>query len=340
MLSFASGPLTASIMFVGEAPGRLGADETGIPFHGDRAGFNFEDFLKAAGISRQTVFITNAVLCNPRDSAGNNASPSKDEIANCAAHLKKQIDILDPKLVVTLGATALNAVALIKPHELTLKSSVRTASAWYSRTLIPLYHPGQRALVHRSQANQRQDYQFVADTLRKVTTDKRQSLSNSRPRSSLEKIVNDIVREAGELSYFSLHKIVYLLEYKFWIEFNARLTSSYFIRQKDGPYCPELHYKRLRNIPKLKIESKREGLFVSSSISKDLFSTESQNDEATSQLPIELESFVNEVIQSLQGDSEAELKTKAYLTRPMRNILRDEKKGRLNLNNSPIEFIK
>ena len=59
------GPITASLMFVGEAPGHRGAHITGIPFHGDQTGNNFETLLESAGIAREDVFITNAVLCNP-----------------------------------------------------------------------------------------------------------------------------------------------------------------------------------------------------------------------------------------------------------------------------------
>src|SRR4051812_33858855 len=75
-----AGPLSANIMFIGEAPGRLGADETMIPFHGDRAGENFERLLGQAGLDRYSIFVTNAVLCNPRDEKGNNAPPTRLEI--------------------------------------------------------------------------------------------------------------------------------------------------------------------------------------------------------------------------------------------------------------------
>src|SRR5579872_1859340 len=80
VLSRSAGPLNAVIMFIGEAPGRLGADESGLPFHGDKAGHNFEALLRHVGLSRYDVFVTNAVLCNPRDTAGNNAPPSRQEL--------------------------------------------------------------------------------------------------------------------------------------------------------------------------------------------------------------------------------------------------------------------
>ena len=73
VLSRAAGRIDAKIMFIGEAPGRLGADSSEIPFHGDKAGHNFEELLEFAGLTRASVFVTNAVLCNPRDASGNNA---------------------------------------------------------------------------------------------------------------------------------------------------------------------------------------------------------------------------------------------------------------------------
>ena len=78
VLSWANGWPNAPLMFVGEAPGRLGADRTTIPFHGDKAGDNFARLLELASISRSQIFVTNAVLCNPRDVQGNNASPTFD----------------------------------------------------------------------------------------------------------------------------------------------------------------------------------------------------------------------------------------------------------------------
>ena len=67
VLSEKNGNIDSKVIFIGEAPGRLGADRTGIPFYGDQAGKNFEWLLQFAGVTRQQVFITNAVLCNPRD---------------------------------------------------------------------------------------------------------------------------------------------------------------------------------------------------------------------------------------------------------------------------------
>jgi uracil-DNA glycosylase len=65
VLSDANGNVNSKILFVAEAPGRLGADRTGIPLYGDQTGDNFEVLLADVGWKREQVFITNAVLCNP-----------------------------------------------------------------------------------------------------------------------------------------------------------------------------------------------------------------------------------------------------------------------------------
>ncbi|MCC7105701.1 MAG: uracil-DNA glycosylase, partial [Chloroflexi bacterium] len=65
VLSGANGSPLAPLMFIAEAPGRLGAERTGVPFSGDQAGRSFELLLREARLTRTEVFVTNAVLCNP-----------------------------------------------------------------------------------------------------------------------------------------------------------------------------------------------------------------------------------------------------------------------------------
>src|SRR6266550_1115753 len=61
-----NGSLDVRVMFIGEAPGRKGADRTRIPFSGDQSGRNFERFLSSIDLTRTEIFITSAALCNPR----------------------------------------------------------------------------------------------------------------------------------------------------------------------------------------------------------------------------------------------------------------------------------
>ncbi|HEY8745871.1 MAG TPA: uracil-DNA glycosylase [Chloroflexota bacterium] len=162
VLGQANGPLSARLLFVAEAPGRLGAEVSGVPLTGDRAGRTFAALLEAGGFERSAIFVTNAVLCNPRDAAGRNDRPTCREVANCGPHLVRLLQILRPDWVVTLGAVALHAVGRVMPHGLVLGRDVGRPIAWQGRWLVPLYHPGPRALIHRPLAVQQVDYACLA----------------------------------------------------------------------------------------------------------------------------------------------------------------------------------
>lgn len=330
ILGLSSGSLTAKVVFIGEAPGRLGADTTGIPFHGDKAGDNFELLLDFVGISREDIFVTNAVLCNPKDDAGNNGTPSADEIANCSTFLKEQIELINPGIVVTLGANALKATAIIASHSLTLRDHVRSSHVWFGRQLVPLYHPGQRAMIHRSLANQRSDYQFVADQMKRLGVKPR--AVRGQTADSVADAVRAILHVKGEVSYFALHKILYLVEWSYMNERSKRLTGAYFIRQKDGPYCTDLHLPKLKNaIPDIQIRKNGTALYLRLA-GRDLFDDPHQTDSSDS----EAEKFIQNELEKYGNKSDSELKTRAYLTKPMRAILRQEKNKATNMYNSPI----
>ena len=160
-----NGPLDATVLFVAEAPGRLGADRTGVPLSGDQTGRTFDALLAGAGIARSRVFISNALLCNPRKLDGRNDRPRAAELRNCSDHVRATIDVLDPTWVVTLGRAALDALALVEPHDRILARDVATAVSWHGRNLVPLYHPGPRALIRRPLAQQAADYAILASLI-------------------------------------------------------------------------------------------------------------------------------------------------------------------------------
>ncbi len=153
-----NGCFTARLLFVAEAPGRLGADKSGIPLSSDQSGRNFTILLEAAGIQRDEIFVTNAVLCNPRDARGNNAPPTTREVSNCSPNLADTINLINPDYVITLGVVALKALARISPHEIVLSQDVGRPLSWHGRILVPLYHPGSRASIYRPIAAQMKDY--------------------------------------------------------------------------------------------------------------------------------------------------------------------------------------
>jgi len=338
VLNRSAGALNAEIMFIGEAPGRLGADDTGIPFHGDRAGHNFEELLKFANISREQIFVTNSILCNPKDEKGNNSTPTKVEIYNCSNHLKRQIDIVNPKIVVTLGATALYATSLIERHCYNLKNSVRTFHVWYNRGIIPLYHPGQRAMLHRSFANQRSDYQFVSEILNRVGKKKIQRKKATFVSNDIAPILDLITTLKKSLSYFALHKIFYLIELEYFKRHHHRLTNAYIVRQKDGPYCTDLHYSKIKkSVPSITLKNEDNILVLHRQLEvNDLFSTNTIEDNKLSN---EAKDVIKDVISKYGSKDNSTLKTQVYLTKPMRKILAQERNTLINLYNTPISFV-
>ena len=165
VLDRANGRLEARVLFVAEAPGRFGGDRTGVPLTSDQSGRNFGRLLEAAGLRREQIFVTNAVLCNPRDDRGRNATPTAREVAACRPFLRDTLRLVRAPLVVALGRVALDALGALEPHGLHLRSDVGQATPWAGRLLLPLYHPGPRAQLHRAFAQQQQDFVHLARLL-------------------------------------------------------------------------------------------------------------------------------------------------------------------------------
>ncbi len=166
VLSELNGYVTARIMFIGEAPGRKGADQTRVPFSGDQSGKNFERFLASINLTREQIFITSAAICNPRTESGANRKPTRVELRNCSSFLRRTIQVVGPAVVVTLGSVALDALRAIEPHDLTLKESSARIHRWNGRVLVPIYHPSPQVLAsHRREAEQLNDYRVVASAV-------------------------------------------------------------------------------------------------------------------------------------------------------------------------------
>ena len=163
VLSELNGSVEARVMFIGEAPGRKGADRTRVPFSGDQSGKNFERFLQSIGLRRDESFITSAVLCNPHTASGANRRPASAEIRNCSDFLRRTIELVQPAIIVTLGTVALEALKIIHYHEFSLQQDAAKVRRWNGRRLIPLYHPSPQVLItSRNERQQLQDYRVVA----------------------------------------------------------------------------------------------------------------------------------------------------------------------------------
>lgn len=328
----ASGALDSPIFIVGEAPGRLGADLSAIPFHGDQAGNNFESLLEQVGLSRRDCFITNAAVCNPKDERGNNATPTRKELQNCSTFLKRQIDLVGPIIVATLGTQALASLRSIEDHSIELSSGVRKKWKWYGRVLVPLYHPGQRAMVHRSFHNQLADYRFLAETYARRSQKKVKSSPANASSSFVAQIAARLITKSGGISYFALHKLFYLAEYEYYKRSRRRMTRAYIVRQKNGPYVFELHIKKLKKaLEGLEIRTNGDQLVLGLAERLPFF-------DANCPLEDDLASTIDYVSSKYGKTNDGELKRVVYLTAPMRDFLRREKKCQENTFNKPIDF--
>ena len=105
------GPADSKIMFIGEGPGRQ-EDLEGRPFVG-RAGKFLDECLQSIGLQREHVFITNIVKCRPSEKLGSwvkDRKPTRQEIAACSPYLDRQIELLKPSIICTLGDTATSQI--------------------------------------------------------------------------------------------------------------------------------------------------------------------------------------------------------------------------------------
>jgi len=165
ILSKQNGSIHTDLIFIAEAPGRFGAGRTGIPFHGDRSGDNFELLLDHVGLSRKDIFITNAVLCNPLKD-GNNRRPTSKEIANCSPFLQDLLDLVAPRVVSTVGGVGLDAVNRLLGTRYKLADVIAKPLPVGEFILFPLYHPSPRVIhTRRSFLQQKKDFKKLMKTL-------------------------------------------------------------------------------------------------------------------------------------------------------------------------------
>ena len=122
----------ADLMFIGEAPGR-DEDIQGEPFVG-RAGQLLTDIIKAMKLTRDDVYIANVIKCRPPD----NRNPELDELESCRPYIRRQVEIIQPRVIVTLGRFALQSLTE-KSYAI---SSVRGQWLEYNGIkVMPTYHP-------------------------------------------------------------------------------------------------------------------------------------------------------------------------------------------------------
>ena len=130
---FGVGRPDADVMMVGEAPGR-NEDLEGEPFVG-AAGHLLNRLLAEVGMRREEVYIANVLKCRPPG----NRDPRPDEIESCKGYLRGQLDLVDPKVVMTLGNFATQL--LLRTNTGISRMRGRSYRWWRDKVLIPTFHP-------------------------------------------------------------------------------------------------------------------------------------------------------------------------------------------------------
>jgi len=129
---FGEGDVDAKVFFIGEGPGET-EDQTGRPFVG-RAGELLNKMIGAMGLKREQVYIANIVKCRPPG----NRVPAPDEVATCTPYLQRQLEIVRPQAIVTLG---LPATQYMLETKLSMGRLRGQWHAWRGIKLMPTYHP-------------------------------------------------------------------------------------------------------------------------------------------------------------------------------------------------------
>ena len=155
-LVFGVGNVNADLMFVGEGPG-ADEDAQGEPFVG-RAGQLLNNMISAMGIKREDVYIANVVKCRPPS----NRTPEKDECDTCSPFLMRQIDVVQPKVIVALGAVAAKNLLAVSDSMANLRGR------WYDfrdSKLAVTYHPAFLLRDPRQKKETWKDLQMVMKEL-------------------------------------------------------------------------------------------------------------------------------------------------------------------------------
>jgi len=157
---FGIGSQEARLMIIGEAPGAE-EDRRGEPFVG-RAGKLLDEMLRAIGLSRSDVFIANVLKCRPP----NNRDPSAEEAGLCRSHLQRQIELLNPRLVLAVGRIAAQHLLHTSAPLSQLRGKMHSLNDG-KLPLIVTYHP---AYLLRSPSQKRKAWEDLC-AARKLVTD-------------------------------------------------------------------------------------------------------------------------------------------------------------------------
>jgi DNA polymerase len=157
---FGSGSPSADLMFVGEAPG-FHEDKQGVPFVG-AAGKLLSKLLEGIGMSRDEVYIANVLKCRPPG----NRDPLPEEIQACEGHLFRQVELIEPKLICTLGNFATKLLSG-KPAGITqVHGRAQEATLGGNQvTLYPIFHPAAALYTPRMLQVLEEDFRRIPELL-------------------------------------------------------------------------------------------------------------------------------------------------------------------------------
>lgn len=152
------GPANAEIMFIGEGPGFY-ENEQGRPFVG-QAGKYLDELLQKIGLKRTEVYITNVVKCRPPA----NREPQEEELVACREFLERQIRVIQPRVIITLGRFSMGRY--FKDAKISL---VHGNAVWVKgQMIIPMYHPAAGLHQPALKASIEKDFLKVPDYIQKA----------------------------------------------------------------------------------------------------------------------------------------------------------------------------
>lgn len=180
---FGSGSADAPVLFIGEAPGKM-EDQQGKPFVG-RAGKVLDELLGSIGFDRQDIFIANVLKCRPP----NNRDPRPEEIDACKVYLQKQIEIIDPKIICTLGKYSTQFILNTKAGISSLRGRSYSLDG---RTVLPINHPAVVLYTPSKMELLKEDFKRIKERLEQSPDGPdRQSIQDRKERSKQDEEINE-----------------------------------------------------------------------------------------------------------------------------------------------------
>jgi DNA polymerase len=190
---FGAGNADADLMFIGEAPG-ADEDRLGLPFVG-RAGKLLDTLLGEIGLDRTDVFIANTLKCRPP----NNRDPYPNEIESCSGYLRRQVELIQPKVICTLGnfSTKLLRADPTGISRLHGRDEVRTIGARAIR-LLPMYHPAAALYTPSNLQTLRDDFARIPELLALDPPPQPEPTIDHEPETEVEVEAEPVVAEVTE----------------------------------------------------------------------------------------------------------------------------------------------